>query len=315
MRITRQRFIHPPNPSRPKINTVKTQQSHVECVKRHISKDCHKRWSAHLRDADRLKFVNCFKLKVFKNTSAYLFFIFAPSSLILLPQSCHSPLFCLHHFTPLIEILLILSICAFLTMLVLLLSPAVPRHLCASLHPLSSPLSVFAYLYYFLLAHFIHHAIFFANANPPSPHLYCARSFLLPFIHDCCLPPNSSTAPPLTSYPSFAEPQSPPSFVSSPSLLPSALWTQTPFSLFSLFHHFVFFTSHPFAPCIDDPFLSPSFSTPPSLSLLFPPCLCGLQAYLPPRRQAAVGEVWKPALSRLSDLPRRASCLTSKGNE
>lgn len=62
-------------------------------------------------------------------------------------------------------------------------------------------------------------------------------------------------------------------------------------------------------------FLSSSFSTLSILSLPFSPFLCGLQAHIPPRWQAAAGEVWKPALSRLSDLPRWASCLTSKGNE
>lgn len=52
-----------------------------------------------------------------------------------------------------------------------------------------------------------------------------------------------------------------------------------------------------------DPLLSPRSS------------FCGLQAHLPPGGHAAVGEVRKPALRRLSDLPRWTSCLASKGAE
>lgn len=43
--------------------------------------------------------------------------------------------------------------------------------------------------------------------------------------------------------------------------------------------------------------------------------LCGLQAHLPPGGPAAVGEVRKPAVSRLSDLPGWPSRLASKGAE
>lgn len=96
---------------------------------------------------------------------------------------------------------------------------------------------------------------------------------------------------------------------------PSSSSSSSPSSSTSprLFHHvFLFFLPL----CINGPFfLSSSFSTPPMLSLPSSPFLCGLQAHIPPRWQAAAGEVWKPALSRLSDLPRWASCLTSKGNE
>lgn len=224
--------------------------------------------------------------------------IFAPSSLILLPQS-YSPFVCLLHFTPLPELLTILSP-MYVSPHAPLLSPAVPRP--SVLHSIHSLLLLF---YFLLLYHFISwptllltlllsllSSTFYPWLLSPSQFCHCSSFHLVPLF--------------------FWTPILP--FVSSPSLLLSALWTQTWF-FFLYFIISFFFNSHPFIPCIDEPALSPSFSTPTSQSMLFSMCLCGLQAYLPPRRQAAFGEIWKPALSCLSDLPRWASCLTSKGNE
>lgn len=191
MRITRQRFIYFLNPSRAKINTVKTQQSYVECVKRHISKDCHKRWSAHLRDADRLKFVhflNSRSLKIHLPIFYLCSFLLDSSSSILPLTVLLSPSF----HTTLWNTSNSLHLCVShhaLTRQALLLSPAVPWPLCASLHPLSSPLSLFVFLLHFLLAHFIHHAI-----SLPMPTLLL-HTFIMPVPFFClssmsavCLP-------------------------------------------------------------------------------------------------------------------------------
>lgn len=234
-----------------------------------------------------------------------------PSWLIFLILS-HNGSFVFYRCTPPIEILLILSVWIFLHTLALVHSPAVPGLLCAFLHPLS-PLSLSSFYFFSFLAHFLRHTVLL-----PMPHSLCfyyPHSFLLLFILECCLSPKSSTAPPLTLYPSFAKPHPFPLF--SP-LHHSNCHFVDPNSFYSFFLHLMIssFSLHIISlPALMNLFFLHLFSTPPSLSSLFSPCLCGLQAYLPPRRQAAVGEVWKPALSRLSDLPRRASCLTSKGNE
>lgn len=161
-------------------------------------------------------------------------------------------------------------------------------------------LSIFVFLLYFFTAYFLHLSLsftilllpFFFLLSVTAPSLSVLPLLLLSPRIPILLNPN-----PLFFF-----------FFYTPSFSPSPLWTPTFFS-------FTVSSSLPSLPVLMTllflRFLSPLLTHSPCFSL----CLFGLQTYLPPRRQAAVGEVWKPALGRLSDLPRRASCLTSKGNE
>ncbi len=292
-------------------------------MKKHISKYCDKCW-VHVSQCEYVW--SSFTLRhyaMWKNSSLYRCLIqglnisFLLSSL-LLPPPQFSPFCTYNHLSLSLSfqtsyILIILSVCMFFLLLALLLSPAVLWPLCASIHPLFSLLlsffsslcisSVYLYCLYF---HF-----FLCQPSFSSPLFSCL------FIRHCSLPPISATARPLTSYPSLAEPN-PPILFFSPSIPLSPLWTAIvdSFSL-SLFHNFSPFSLYSPFPALSRLLSSCSFFLflHSSFTLLAFLCLCGPQTYLPPRRQAAVGEVWKPALGRLSDLSCRASCLTSKGNE
>lgn len=168
--------------------------------------------------------------------------------------------------------------------------------------------------------------IFFSLFPSISP---LAASFVLPHCaHRKNLCRLSSAAPAFHSLspPPLSSPPRP-SFPLSPCLLVFLVPTVAAIAAHLFFFSptaspsFFFVSRNPnfiFSPLFPLRFLLLLMLTLPSL-LVFPPIprssLCDLQAHLPPRGPAAVGEVRKPAVSRLSDLPRWPSRLASKGAE